>query len=575
MASHDVPLLGSDRAEDLTGHQVLNLFTGASGDEQLVSKLMSPGTHLLQGCRGSGKTMLLRVAYERLQRERTDVLPVFVSFSRYLATYNTSARPTPGFSPFQSWVLAKMLASLRDEAQKRLAVRLPQDVFGPVPLDAFAQHLETHYADPSVANPSLSAAKLGVSERELRSFARLDTVRQRILRILDACKLGAVDFLLDEAAQSFAEDLQPLFFSLIRHMRHNSIWIKASTYPHTTNYGQDFDVGHDAIILQIERQVELDEGMRFFEELIERRFAGTVLGQALGKSELQVRLMIKASGGVPRWFIHILNALGHTTAQQLDSNRVVAAIKEFPDSTLWPFLQKVRSGLRAQKKYVDTAKELVLLFIEHLREYNQRRRPSPYVAISNHKTVPFRVHAGLGMLQYAGLISSRGLRKLSKERDNGVLYIIHPAILIKENVLYPGSSTPAIADLVSALSSPSKDAFKEYTKNSPHLQQLHEYEEEQISCCSNCSAELSEQAKFCAQCGAPVAQESPYIELLKRSVEELELTPGLKRRLIEDGRFKTIGDVVAATDEELDQIEYVGKPRLRIIRYATEEFLCG
>jgi len=396
-----------------------------------------------------------------------------------------------------------------------------------------------------------------------------------MLRILDAYKLHAVDFLLDEAAQSFAEDLQPLFFSLVRHMRHNSIWIKASTYPHTTNYGQDFDVGHDAIILQIERQVEFDEGMRFFEELIQRRFAGTTLGQALSKSELQVRLMVKASGGVPRWFIHILSALGHNTAQQLDSNRVLAVIKEFPDSTLWPFLQKVRGGLRAQRKYVDTAKELALLFVDHLRDYNQKRRPTPYVAVSNNKTVPFRVHAGLGMLQYAGLISSRGLRKLSKERDNGVLYIIHPAVLIKENALFPGSSTPAIADLVSALSNPSKDAFKEYTRNSPHLQQLHEYGEEQASCCSNCHAELSETAKFCAQCGVPVAQESPYSELLKRPVSELELTPGIKRRLIEDGRFKTIGDVVAATDRELDEIEYVGKPRLQLIRYATEEFLCG
>lgn len=575
MNNTSAPLLSSDRAEDLTGSQVLDLFTGASGDEQLVAKLMSPGTHLLQGCRGAGKTMLLRVAYERLRRDRPDALPVFVSFSRYLATYNAGSKVTPGFNPFQSWVLAKMMLAIRDEIQRRNSEVVPDQLLGSIPLDAFIRHLETHYADSSVGDPKASAAHLKVSEESLRNFTRLDTLQDRILAIIKSYNYSCVDFLLDEAAQSFAEELQPLFFSLVRHMRHTSIWIKASTYPHTTNYGRDFDVGHDAIILPVEREVENDDGMQFFHELIRLRFAGTPLGRTLERSQQQVELMIKASGGVPRWFIHILNAVGQTPQSTLDTNRVLAAIKEFPDITLWPFLQKIRGGLRAQRKFVDTAKELALVLIEQLREYNQvRRRPTPYVAISSNKTVPFRVHAGLGMLQYAGFLSSRGPRRLSRERDNGVLYMLHPAILIKENALFPTSGTPKTQDLLSALSSPPKDNFKEYTRNSPVLQQFHRQEEELMVCLS-CGAVLAEGARFCSHCGVSVLNESPFDELLKRSVHELELTPGIKRRLIDDGRFSTIEHVVNATDAELDRIEYVGASRLQTIRYAVEEFLCG
>jgi hypothetical protein len=575
-------LTGSDRAEDLTPEQVLSLFVGAGGDEALVTRLMTPGVFLLQGSRGTGKTMLMRVAYERLKRQdQAASLPVWVSFSRYLATYNPAARRNSSYSPFQSWVLAKLLSAMWQEARSRRE-GLPDlsALFGQIPADRYLVHLETHYQDEGVADPCQTARAIGVTEQALFEFAALDHVQSKILAFLDSNSLGAVTFFLDEAAQSFAEDLQPEFFQLVRHLRHYRISVKAAVYPNTTNYGRDFDVGQDAILLSIEREVENAEGMALFQELVKKRFTGTDLGISLAKSATQTDFLIKMSGGNPRWFLHLLNCLSCNAGEQVTSTQSLAVAKDFPDNTLWPYLRKIGKNLVSKRKYVEAALQLSQIFIESLRETNKstRRdlseRPTCYVAVSTHKTLPYRIHAAVRLLQYAGILAARGPKRITA-RENAEMYLLHPAILVRENALYAGETNPPVEALVRALSDPPRERFKEFTRNSPRLLDFRQAEDEDALVCTSCGTRVPESSRFCLSCGQPLNASSPYQELLQQPASELELTPRIKQRLLDDGRFKTIGDIVRAQDEDLDSIKWIGERRIPLIRYAVEEFLAG
>lgn len=575
-------LIGSDRAEDLSPDQVIDLFSGSGGvDDEIAQRLTAPGVFLLQGSRGTGKTMLLRVAFERMRRDTSQrkALPVFVSFTRYLSTFNANAKPHPGYRPFQNWVFAKLLSGIESAsfASRPTSVQALSDI----PLAEYAGRLETHYQDDSVSDPKKNAAALGVKEEDLLAFARLDQVQQRILDILDRLDLESVTFFLDEAAQSFAEDLQPEFFQLVKHLRHHRISVKAAIYPNTTNFGRDFDIGHDAILLPVERQVETSEGMAFFRDLLRKRFSGTDFSKALGRSVTSVSFLIKMSGGNPRWFIHLLSAVSTSSSTaSITPTQAMVAAKQLPDSTLWPYLKKIRENLISKRKYVDTALQLSQTLLEGVRDANKsvRRealeRPICYVAVSTHKTVPYRIHAAVKLLQYAGIVSSRGPKKITG-RETAEMLLIHPAILVRENALFASETNPPLDAIVTALTDPPREKFREFTRNSPRLLDFREGEDSDTVTCRSCGSDVPENSKYCMECGTPIAQTSPFAELLERPTSELELTPGIKQRVVADGRFPTVKSIVDATDAQLDSIPYIGSERIALIRYAAEEFLAG
>lgn len=85
----------------------------------ILARLLTGENLLLEGCRGVGKTMLMRAAATRLAEGASrggKVLGVHTTFKRYLATI-----PPPG-SPdssergkFKAWVNARILGALADQ----------------------------------------------------------------------------------------------------------------------------------------------------------------------------------------------------------------------------------------------------------------------------------------------------------------------------------------------------------------------------------------------------------------------------------------------------------------------------
>lgn len=71
------------RTEDLTLDEIGKFYVDTKHDRENIEFLKSNATGLLIGSRGTGKTMLLKIAEKELldKFENDHILPVFVSFS--------------------------------------------------------------------------------------------------------------------------------------------------------------------------------------------------------------------------------------------------------------------------------------------------------------------------------------------------------------------------------------------------------------------------------------------------------------------------------------------------------------
>ena len=92
------------RTEDVRPEDILDLFVPIQRDRDLVEKLKSTSPLIIEGSRGTGKSLLLRVCeQEQLKTfERDRVLAVYLSFAR------SSLIDTDDRQQFQHWMLASL-----------------------------------------------------------------------------------------------------------------------------------------------------------------------------------------------------------------------------------------------------------------------------------------------------------------------------------------------------------------------------------------------------------------------------------------------------------------------------------
>ena len=117
MSSKDFDLLHAARTEDLEDSQISKLAVVGKAEQEIIGKLKYSGSHLLQGARGIGKSMLLKEAEAELDREFKDDknLAVYVNFKTSTLLEGVKA---DNKSAFQIWVGAKILQSLYEKLIK-------------------------------------------------------------------------------------------------------------------------------------------------------------------------------------------------------------------------------------------------------------------------------------------------------------------------------------------------------------------------------------------------------------------------------------------------------------------------
>ncbi|GBD87771.1 hypothetical protein BMS3Abin03_01705 [bacterium BMS3Abin03] len=85
--------------------------------------------------------------------------------------------------------------------------------------------------------------------------------------------------------------------------------------------------------------------------------------------------------------------------------------------------------------------------------------------------------------------------------------------------------------------------------------------------------ELPVDAKFCPNCGKEVEKESIIGSLLDDPVKKMSISFKIAKRV--ETKFKTVGDVIHATRNEIMSIYYIGKVRSRFIKNAADEYISG
>lgn len=101
------------RTEDLSIEEISKFYVDTKHDRENVEFLKSNVTGLLIGSRGTGKTMLLKVAEKELLEkfELNRTLPVFVSFSSAALVDNEEEK-------FKKWMLSKILFVLQGQLKE-------------------------------------------------------------------------------------------------------------------------------------------------------------------------------------------------------------------------------------------------------------------------------------------------------------------------------------------------------------------------------------------------------------------------------------------------------------------------
>lgn len=577
-----------DRAEDLLLEDVPKYFRRTAYDQELLGKLKDQTTYLLDGCRGSGKTMLMRMAEYELDwdfRHGGTVLGVFIRFPRAIALEGTETSIDHEYHPFRQWVFAKILKATieklnqlgRTTSQFTLRTMDGSGTVTATQLATYIDRLETTYKDPSALSLSANAEAVGVSPDLLRRVDKPDVMKDQFLKLVSDFGLTRIVFFLDEVAQNLTEDLQAEFFSIVKHLRDARLTCKVAVFPHITSYGRDFEVGHDAVVASVERPVEDDDYLDFFKQILLARVEETPLATALVEQDQYLTLMVKAAFGNPRALIHILARLPIKT--NLQFYEVLNSIKDYVDQEHLKYLRNLKARLRRSRPVISLAEDLLNQFVEDLRKLNTKPGPRYlFVAVSSQKAVPYRIHRAIDILVYAGLLAKRSTVKISS-RESAIRYLVNFGVLVKENAVADpsgGRSNLGPQDYIDRLSNPDRDRKKEYTKNSQDLFQLNRRsEEDEDLTCPSCSASVHAEDKFCSDCGTKLQRPSLYAELLSHPITNLDLTPGVLKRLQEFSPLRTVGDIIASTDEELDEIPLIGAYRVRVIRYAAEEYISG
>lgn len=548
----------------------------------ILKRLATAENILLEGCRGVGKTMLMRACAERLgasAKAGGKSLGIHTTFKRYLATIPPPGSPdTRELAGFKAWVNARILGALATQVQKTYGVSGVERAGAMAGVDwgRVIASLETAYRGESPTEATLTAA--GLSQEQFTALQGYTFTASTLASVRQALGLDLIVLLLDDAAHSLDTRAQGAFFTLVKSLYSPGLAFKISVYPAVTRYGADFSYGHDATVVSlvdVPRRTDID----MFRDLLQRRAdlaKGTDSDAAALINTLNTRhpeliaLLVYCANGNPRSVLklvgQVLTELRERPAQDVSYEDVRGAINFVTDRHLEHMIPGVVKDL--DPRLLKAAEELLERYREKFRTSPgplQGDQPRMFLAVSNSLQIPYLCTAATRLLLAANVLTYAGPQRLSN-RENGSAYLLHPGFVFRDNVL--GGSVPA-ERWVAHFDGMSPRVHAEITKSAPLWNEVKSVAMEEPSArCSN-GHPMMDAASTCDECGARAAPRGPASILLEKPVDVLDLSDRIKERL-RNANYTTVRSVFEASAEQLDEIRYIGEARVKEIRTAVE-----
>jgi hypothetical protein len=544
-----------ERAEFLSRADLTQWTELTADNKKVLARLRGPGAKLLTGPRGSGKSTLLRAAYFDLL-DGSDVLPIYVNYSRSLALEPLFHENANALAIFRQWVLMKIVVDTATTFVD-LKITAPSSL----------AHLAT------VGEKYVDRLATGGQLLELESPLSPTALVGRLERWAHAVGRKRVVLLMDDAAHAFSPQQQREFFEIFRELRSRRVAPKAAVYPGITSYSPYMHVGHEAELIESWYRPDSDEYLTTMHALMNRRLPDALKERLDGREEL-VDLLALASFGLPRGFIVMLSQL-----LGVEEDDDVTPTRKAADAAITAHAASVRGIFESladkmprYKNFVSVGSELERAFVGTLRQFNQKRNVTKKaVGVGLADPLGPELSKVIEMLEYAGVLRnvgtvSRGVKGVFHRYD------LHYAIVLQENALSLGRS-PSAGMSIDALSTRDAHAFARSRGSALLGASFPERCTLDLAPCQYCgTARISDQAKFCMNCGRQLTETSIYEELLKAPISRLPLTESKLEGLTKHSHLRTVGDVLLDNESrELRSVPYIGAIwSARIHRYADE-----
>lgn len=358
---------------------------------------------------------------------------------------------------------------------------------------------------------------------------------QRSLAALASRLDRRVVILFDDAAHLGRENSSSEFFDIFRTISSRSVSCKAAIYPGVTNFGKRFDVFNDATVMDVSRDESSHEFGNFFLEVLStrypklpERFSGVL------KAPEVSAFLGRAVLGNMRAFVFACNRLSLIPAS-IGMPELTRCLIDLCAEYFWPLLDEVQPKLGRYEPLVEPSKLLAAALFEVCAE---NKTPSVIV----HRDFCQQFSKPLEILEYAGFISRREASRALKKGGRGPRYAVNLA-----NLLEVSSGARLTQDLFRQWLAIDRDDLAEVQRTSPIfsaivMPPLPEYKELGIL-------------------------ESPIKALAKGAAYPYGLTPKRLEVLATAG-YLTVGQVAAASDEELTALPWIKEatlPRIRAV----------
>lgn len=575
--TQDFDLLQAARCEDLEYDQIQDLTVFGDAERKIVDTLKQSGSHLLQGARGVGKSMLLRQAETEMDSEfsQTRKLAVYVSFKTSTLLEGVKTEHRDGF---QVWVGAKILQELHD---KLILLDLIGDegiedpyfrIFGLKSTKDTANMLRDKIH--LLQNLALATNKQEVITKIGNDFIDhvndINFLHEIIKEIIEQLDITKIVFLFDEAAHTFIPTQQEIFFEIFKLLHGGKIAVKAAVYPSVTSYGRNFEVGHDAIVIPIDRfeagEIGRKANRELFRDLLLKRIpAKSALSKKIFSKSYLLDQCIDLSTGNPRAFLHLLIK---TLNKGYTDTALLLATQEYIDQELIPYHQNLSKRLPKYVNHIRIGMELLRGYlIPQIKEKNfrvkKKQTQSAFFTIQRDASPNLKL--ALDILCYSGVLINKGTVKIA-ERKTGLRYMVHLAVLVTEKAFMFTN----ISDIMKTIS---LTDYREFSTADILIEEYVNKLKNLADTCPNCSKDIDPNAKFCSECGARIEGTLIISKLLEEPVSALSLNNGLINWV--QPSYPLVGDIIQASREELKRIKWIKEVRSRIIKNAAEEFISG
>lgn len=527
------------RTEDINPKEVKDFFVETDNDRDIIKALKGIQPFLLVGSRGTGKTMLLRIAEQELSHEfsKKRILPVFVN----LATCNIHDNKN-----IIKVLISRTLIGLQYSLKSHV-ILLSGNIFKPVAeieVNPIVRKLETYITETS--NIQLEQEAIEINDDLIQTDAA--KLLEFLSELCDQFNIKRITFFFDEACQVFQPTQQRVFFDFFRSLRTYYVSCKAAVYPGIVTYGS-FQKLHDATVKRIERNITSNDYILQMRQIIKKHYLDDY-DNLIKQGEL-LDSVIYASSGNPRFLLKSINEV-FLKYKRFNTKGVNTIIKDFYGTTIWSEHIKLGDIYSGHKDMIDWSRNFIEdKVLEDITKINldTDSKNTVYFAIS--RNAPEVVKQAIKTLEYSGVISihTEGTKYRNEMYDR---YEINLGIVIlKEKQVYIQKRIKEIVNNLSIKIFPNYGANSSSYNDYNHLKDVSKFE-----------ADYNEIMN----------------EMMKKKISILDISPSLQKRLNDNG-LNTIGEVLNKNEYDLQKIPYIGPVRSRkisnIVYNSILEYISG